>query len=445
MKKIIRYLILGFTLLIFMTACGAEENLGVPEKTVAEDPDAGTEETVEETEETAGEISGTVESVPEEKEPENAMECLKQAVNDFSEKLYNAYDGEKNLFFSPFSIESAVSLADLAAEGDTAEGIEKALEIKDFDGFKAGMKKFDSREQSESAYLKTANGLFIDKSLSLSSGYAEDFEKPAKEYFGGEFRQMDFKDVSSAREEINAWVKDATEDMIPDYRSSVDSDTVADILNAVYFYGEWEKKFAYNDTWKETFHGLSGDKDTDMMHMSKKEFRYFSAENGIKAVALPYAESSYEMDLIMYADPEKKDVSGIFKEVPAQDILDELDRAEKVKLINLIIPKFKLDLELDGLKEKLISFGMEKAFSNEADLSKLADNIKLTDICHRAVLEVDEEGSRAAAVTEVMVVLTALPPDDGPKEEFIADRPFVFFIRDRESGVILFTGRFSAP
>ncbi len=427
MKGNAKHLIPALFLVLSLTACGNVKAAGV---SAPGEKQASEEAEVEE------------KQVPEEKEPENAMENLRQAVNSFSTKLYNAYDGEGNLFFSPFSIESAVALSDLAAKGETAEGIDKALEIKDFDGFKAGMKQFISREQPETSYLKTANGLFIDKSLELSPDYSESFEKPAKEYFNGEFRQVDFKDVSSAGKEISAWVKDATEDMIPDYRSSVDSETVADILNAVYFYGEWERKFSHDDTWEDTFHGLESDKDMDMMHMNDKEFRYVPDRNGVKAVALPYAESSYEMDILMYADPGKKDVSGMLREVSPDDILNELDAAEPVKLRKLVIPKFKLDLELGGLKDRLISFGMEKAFSNDADFGSLAEKIKLTDVCHRAVLEVDEEGSRAAAVTEVVMGLTALPPE-GLSEEFIADRPFVFFIRDRESGIILFTGRFS--
>ncbi len=457
MKKRFLGMILVSILIISLAGCGTEvsnkaeaDNSAAPteEATVEPASEAVTEEPVSEaaTEEPVSEES-TEEPVSEEDgeyRESGDTEEMKQAINEFSRKLYNEYGNEDNLFFSPFSICSAIALSELAARGETAEGINKALSIKDFDAFKEGMRSFYRREQGKSAYFKTANGLFIDNKLKLSPDYEEKFAKPAGEYFDGDFRQVDFRDTDSVKKEISEWVKDATEEMIPDYQPGVDRNTVADILNAVYFYGEWQHSFSHNDTWEQSFHGKHKDSEIEMMHMDNVSLRYFSDRDALKAVALPYKDSKYEMDLIMYSDPEKKDMSAVFEDSSPSDILERLDNAEKTKLGSLVIPKFKQDLTLGGLKEALTKMGMGAAFSGEADFSNLSEDLIISDISHRAVVEVDEEGSRAAAVTEIMVGLASLPTDE-PKEEFIADRPFVYIIRDRESGVILFMGRFSTP
>ncbi len=451
-KKKLMSIFTAFIMLICLAGCGSVSNKPAEPAEAGENAEAGetvvAEETAEPEEENKVSEAASGENMTEVSEETSAaeegdMEDLRLAVNEFAGNLYNAYEGEGNLFFSPFSIESAVALTGLAAKGDTREGIEKALSIKDYDRFKTGMKKFDSREQSDSAYLKNANGLFISDSLKLSEDHEKEFDIPAKEYFDGEFRQVDFQKTESVKEDIASWVKEKTGDMIPDYEPIVSADTVADILNAVYFYGEWQKSFAHGDTWEQDFHGVREDRTVEMMHMEDRSFRYLSDEGGVKAVALPYKDSDFEMDIFMYADSESRDVSGIFRENSVDGLLNKLDSAEETELSELALPKFRMDLNLEGLKEKLISFGMERAFSDGADFSGLAGDIKISDIAHRAVIEVDEEGSRAAAVTEVMMELTSVPPEEEKKEEFIADRPFVFIIKDRESGVILFMGRFS--
>ena len=383
---------------------------------------------------------------PAEELPPEGTEFMKKSVNSFNWKLYKLCSGDGNLFFSPYGIVSALSLTDLAAAGDTKKEMEESLSIEDMEAFKKEMRYFLSREQGDTAYMKTANGLFIDKSLSLSPSYEKEFKEPAEEFFKGEFRSMDFKnDPAGANKEISAWVKDSTDDMIPDYQAGADSNTVADILNAVYFYGEWQEKFRSKDTSEGTFRGMKGDKETDMMRMRDESFRYVSEIKGVKAVALPYKGSSYEMDIMIAADPDEKDISALLKVDGPEDILEALDNADNTELRMLSIPRFKLDTKLAGLKDMLISMGMSSAFSDSADFSLLAEDIKISDVCHQAVAEVDEEGSRAAAVTEVIMELTSAAPDNGPEEEFIADKPFIFFIRDRESGVILFTGRMNDP
>ena len=457
-KTIMVMLIISLCTGVMLTGCGKGEEpvelkplspeepapAGIPEGEVtpaaAHEETSGGEAALQPVaEETPDDAEGT--DIGESADTDMTFDNIRASVEAFNLKLYNEYEGKGNLFYSPCSIVSALALTDLAARGETKEEMEKALNITDFESFKQEMKAFNERKQSEKAYLKTANGLFIDKNLKLSDSYKEDFEDPAKEYFKGEFRSVDFKDTETVKQEISRWVSDATEEMIPDYKTAADAETVADILNAVYFYGEWQRKFSGGDTRKDLFRTAEGDKEVDMMYMESEYFRYVSDADGVKAVALPYDDGSYEMDIFMYADPEKKETEGIFDIISGEDILSRLDNADETELSTLALPKFKMDLELEGLKEKLGSMGLERAFSGDADFSILADSLQISDICHRAVVEVDEEGSRAAAVTEVVMKLTSVMPMEEVKEDFIADKPFVFMIRDRESGVILFTGR----
>lgn len=450
MRKIRLFQILGALCIVtvLQTACGsagsgtAELPAGTEtaSEPVTEAP-AGTETALEAAEETASETETTAK--PDEEIPaEGDMEDVRPAVNEFAKKLFDSYGDEGNLFFSPFSIESAVALSGLAAKGETAEGINKALSIEDPESFRAGLGKYISREQTESAYFKNASAIYLSKSLKLSPNHENTFDVPAKKYFDGEFKQVDFTDTKAVKEDIKAWVGDKTGGMIADYEPGISGDTVADILNAVYFYGEWEKRFLAEDTYNQTFYGMDKESQVQMMHMEDEGFRYLPDYNGVKAVALPYRDSGYEMDILMNADRENRDVTGLLKDGSFDDIFNELDKAGETELGMLAIPRFKMDVSLEGLKERLITLGMDRAFSDGADFSGLAEDIKISDISHRAVVEVDEEGSRAAAVTELMMELTAMPPDE-PKEEFIADGPFVFFIRDRDSGMILFAGRFS--
>ncbi len=438
MKK--AFLILMVT--VAVTAClyGCSEKNAEPtvepvsEEPVSEEP-VSEEPSAEEDKEPTAEDHGGAEVAGE-------AGSLAESVNSFNRKLYESYGEEGNLFYSPFSIASALALTKLSAKGETEEEIRNVLSIEDEQAFLKEMQTLSEGERSEKAYFDSASALFIDSSLNLSPDYEKAFKEPAEEYFGGEFKTLDFRgDLSGAKKEIKDFVSDKTEGMISDYESSAGVDTVADILNAVYFYGEWEDKFDHSDTFKELFHGKAGDTDVEMMHKNRESFRYVSDMDGIKAVALPYSEGNYEMDVLVWADEEKEDYSALFKDGAEERVLKALDDAEKTELGTLAIPKFSMDLELDGLKEKLEGMGMKKAFTNEADFSLLAENLKITDISHRAKVEVDEEGSRAAAVTEIMMTLTSVMPEEKPQEDFIADRPFVFLIRDRRSGVILFTGR----
>lgn len=370
-------------------------------------------------------------------EAESMDDSIKNAVNSFNWKLYKAA-GEENIFYSAYSIESALAMTDLGADGETKSAMESVLGIEDLESFEQQYKLFRDKETSETAKLTTANSIWIDKSLTLADNAETDFLKPAEFYFGGELKTVDFKNgIDAVKSEITEWVNEKTENLIEGYESQADSDTVADILNAVYFYGEWQDKFSADNTFKEDFNGSSEKSSVDMMHLDDGYFRYLDDKDGVTGLAVPYSNSNFEMDIFMSSD-ESSDISKVFTGDNADGIFEALDSAEETE-VEFALPKFTMDLKFDGLKKALSDMGMEVAFSENADFSKIAENLMISDIAHQAKIEVDEEGSRAAAVTEeIMKVTSAMPME---KAEFKVNRPFLFVIRDKESGVIVFTGR----
>lgn len=441
MKRLIVVALLG-VMALSLWACGnskgkqGEETAGPVEE--ASDPATDNEQDIASESTESAETSESAEEDHGLSEASELDDSLKNAINSFNWKLYDKA-GKNNVFYSAYSIESALAMVDLGADGNTKADMEEMLGIEDLQSFSEQYKLFREQTKSESAKLTTANSIWIDKSYSLSDKADEAFIKPADFYYGGELKTVDFKnDSESVKVEIGDWVKENTEGLIPDYDSSVDKETVADILNAVYFYGEWQDKFAAEDTYPEEFNAAAGKKNVDMMHLNDSSFRYLEEKDGITAVALPYSGTDVEMDVLMSSDPDKK-LEDVFSSDKAEEILTSLDESE-VTSMELAVPKFSMDLRYENLTDALKELGIASAFGAEADFSKIADNLAISDISHRAKVEVDEEGSRAAAVTEVMMKTTAmLNPMD--KVSFKVDRPFVFVIRDKASGVILFTGR----
>ncbi len=366
---------------------------------------------------------------------------LRKSVNLVNWDLY-LYEGQKkNVFYSPFSIVSAMGLTDLAAKGETKEQIEKALHMDDSEAFRQEMMDYLAKnKESDTTYFRSANAIWLSNKLVLSDSSKTDFFEPATKYFDGFAGQLDFQgNLAKSKETIKDWVSDNTDGFINDYDSSATEDTFADIMNAVYFYGEWMNKFKAEDTVDGEFHGTNGDTTEKMMNLSGDRMSYLADKDGVTALAVPYSDGKLEMDIMMSAD-EGKTINDVFDPAKADEILEELNKAEEAKLGTFRLPKFSMDAKYNNLTDIFKSWGMDAAFSENADFTGLADKMYISDIAHQAKIEVDEEGSRAAAVTEAMLGITSIQmPED--EVDFIVDRPFVFVIRDKESGIILFTGR----
>ncbi len=379
-------------------------------------------------------------------------EALSKGVRELNRKLFAALteqNGEENLFYSPFSMESALSAILAGAEGETAQQMKEVLSVDDPEVFLSSYRSFREGLPEDGVKLTTADSLWLDKTfLKNNGGVRQEYADKLEYYMNAEVRETDFKEkTKSALKDISEWVDDKTEGMIPDYSPVADENTVLDLINTIYFFGEWEHKFAAEDTFNHEFRGLKTVADVPTMHQDNVFLKYAESEN-FRAVELPYQGGTAAMDLILPVEeaPEdssalspKTDWTKLFSE--EETVLSDLVSAEEVKISELALPKFTEDKSLDGLKETLEGLGIRDAFLPEkADLSGIAEQLYLTDIAHRAKIEVDEEGSRAAAVTEITAALTAMPVQEENRIEFICDRPFCFIIRESRTNTVLFTG-----
>ncbi len=379
-------------------------------------------------------------------------EALSKGVRELNRKLFTALteqNGEENLFYSPFSMESALSAILAGAEGETAQQMKEVLSVEDPEVFLSSYRSFREGLPEDGVKLTTGDSLWIDKTfLNNNGGIRQDYADRLEDYMNAEVRETDFKNqTQSALKDISEWVNDKTEGMIPDYSPVADGDTVLDLINTIYFFGEWENKFAAEDTFNQEFRGLKTVTDVPTMHQDNVFLKYAESEN-FRAVELLYQGGTAVMDLILPVEEVPEDLSAPSPKTDwaklfsgEETVLSDLVSAEEVKISELALPKFTEDRSLDGLKEILEGLGIKDAFLPEkADLSGIAEQLYLTDIAHRAKIEVDEEGSRAAAVTEIPSALTAMPVMEEDRIEFICDRPFCFIIRESRTNTVLFTG-----
>ena len=367
-------------------------------------------------------------------------EALSNSVATLNNALFDKAVSGKNVFYSPYSILGCLLLADAGAAGNTKAQMEQVLGITDLPEVLTEYNSYRTQNPPESAKLTTANALWINTAVLGDGEVRPAYLSTVKSYLGATVRSEAFS--SKPPEEISKWVKQNTGGLISDYKPIVQEDAAMDLLNAVYFDGKWDIPFPHEGTARQTFTNLDGSTvKTSLMTQSGKQFRLYE-KDGLRGLELPYKDSSVVMDLILTADEKDRDTAKAWKTITASDrtaFLQGIDRADRRNINVLTLPKFENDLSLDGLKDMLVELGMSDLFSARADLSGISDHsLCASDIAHRAKIQVDEEGSRAAAVTEMMLSETALLISEWT--EFRCDRPFVYLIRDKDSGVVLFTG-----
>lgn len=386
-------------------------------------------------------------------------ETLFQGVNGF------AYDMARNLtvtgenyFFSPYSLCEALSILDNAAEGETKRQIEDLLRIPDLMEWNMQMGLYRQEKQSKEAMLTSVNSLWVDQQYELCEDVYEKYLPTVEEYYLVQAYQADFKDnAEQTTEQINRWISENTGGMIKSFNDQVDQDTVLSLINAVYFYGEWSYPFEANDTAPQTFHGTKEESTVSMMHQGGIWLSYYE-KDGLCGLSLPYGEGSIVMNIVMPKQEEqgapesesqktedRQEVSAVelFWRGNNEDrnaFLTSLMAADTVRIQRLRMPKFQADYMVDELIGLLEGMGLVNAFDSVKAEFPGIGNVYVSNAAHKAKLEVDELGSRAAAVTEFAVAGTAEDIEDD-YVEFVVDRPFLFTIQDKQTGMILFMGQ----
>ena len=433
MKKRMYALLLVFCMFVGITGCGKPQSeapsgqQGHPDVPQTGNGDAG--------------VGSTVSYDDEE------MELLRNGVNIFAYNLYERLDGEENVFFSPYSLCSALSLLNLGAGTETKEELEILLGITDVAAWNNAMRAYLETQWQDDTFVLTANSIWMREGKEWAEGIEADFLNPAKDFYKSELYEADFLgDPEGTLERINRWANDNTEGMIPEVLRVLPPSAAMILMNAVYFEGKWEKPFMEEDTYKKIFAGTAGEREVEMMCQYGEYYAYVEADAiagcGIRGIALPYQDSPLVMKIFL---PDGRgDIASLFGALSIEEkeaLLNSLDSADKKEIARLEIPKFTMEQEIRGLNAILQKMGMKTAFDEEsADFDKIAADLYISEVLHKAKIEVDEQGTKAAAVTTIITNDTAARIEEEPIV-FVADQPFVYVIQDTRTGMILFMGR----
>lgn len=379
--------------------------------------------------------------------PKAESKALAQGNNDFALDLYGQLCRESgNQFFSPLSISTALAMTSAGAANQTLEEMVKTLHLpQDQEALHNGYASW--LESLRSAGSRNKEELAIANSLWGQSGYPflPQFLQTTQAHYGAGLIDVNFKDPEAARLKINRWVEEQTKDKIKElFRKDVlRDDTRLVLVNAIYFKGGWMRPFIKGATRDGDFH-LNGGKtiQVPMMHQTNR-FAYGEGD-GWQVIELPYSGRTTSMVVLL---PKSADAMAEFEKNLKPEAIAKMLSSMEQQQVALTLPKFKATGEFE-LKEPLRALGMKQAFSDRsADFSRMCSGepLKIDKVIHKAFVDVNEEGTEAAAATGVVMAPRGMAPRPQQPKVFHADRPFVFMIRDTATGGILFLGRLSDP
>ncbi len=372
------------------------------------------------------------------------------ANNQFAFDLYAKYKSkEGNIFFSPYSISTALAMAYEGARGKTQEEIQAVFHFPIDDNVRrnAFTEIYNEINKKDKDYiLSTANALWAEKDYQFLPEYFNLIDK----YYGGKVTNLDFiREPEPSRLTINNWVEERTNKRIKDLIPSgvINGLTRLILTNAIYFKGKWFKQFDPKLTKEEDFKVTpERSAKVQMMHLAKiEELGYFENDQ-IQILELPYKGRDLSMLILL---PKSGDLKTLEESLTTEK-LSEWRKGLHEREVKVYIPKFKFETEYFMAKD-LAEMGMPTAFTlgidfgEEADFSGMTGNKRLNidQVIHQAFVEVNEEGTEAAAATAVIMQECVSIPEE-PKI-FKADHPFIFIIEQKKTGNILFLGRVNEP
>lgn len=368
--------------------------------------------------------------------------------NQFAFGLYKEIKGNSNgnLFYSPFSISTAMAMVYAGARNETALQISNTLKFSVDEKFHSDYKQLLTNLDEGakgSIQLNIANCLWAHKDFKFLDSY---FDLALTNY-NSELKNVDFIDPTErekTRREINSWVEQKTNEKIQDILTpgTLTDRTRLVLVNAIYFYGDWAYPFEKLATSSKEFILINGSKWNIPFMNQQSRYRYFEDDH-IKAIEIPYKDDKACMMIILpHATDGITKLDQSFNEKYFRKISDGFTFEQ----VQLSLPKFETTYEI-SLGKTLSDMGMPLAFSDlGADFSGMTGSrdLCISDVIHKAFIKVDEKGTEAAAATAVVVRYTlAGPPSD--IKIFNADHPFIFCIKDNTTGSILFMGRMMKP
>jgi serpin B len=377
------------------------------------------------------------------------LAALVDGNSAFAFDLYQALcNTDGNLFYSPYSISLALAMTYAGARGDTEKQMADTLHFlisqsqlhpvfNSLDLELASRGQGAKGKDDESFRLHIVNAIWGQKDFKFLS----EFLDLLAENYGTGLRILDFmKEPEQSRITINRWVSDQTEERIKDLipQGAIDELTQLVLTNAIYFNAAWQYPFSEDATSNGDFHLLNGDKITVPMMRQTESFGYAEGD-GYRVVELPYDGRELSMVILLPEEGRFDSFEALLSSQQVNTIIQKIEYRQ----IALSMPKFEYDSSL-GLKKALSTLSMGVAFTPDADFSGMNGkrDLFVHDVLHKAFVSVDEAGTEAAAATAVIVGVTSIPAE--PIQVKI-DRPFIFLIRDIETGTILFVGRVVNP
>jgi serpin B len=351
-------------------------------------------------------------------------------------------DASKNLFISPISVSTALAMAYNGAAGETQRAMAEALRLQGLELPKVN--------QAYLALLNSLGGLNPEVEVSIANSiwgrkgilWNEGFLARNRTYYRAEVTSLDFD--PAARDSINNWVSDKTKGKIKGVVDDIKQSDVMFLINAIYFNGTWLSPFDKKLTTDHTFHLAGGAEKLHPMMSQHGRFMYLKGD-GFQAVKLPYKKPQVGMHVFL--PDEGSSLEQFLKSVNGESWQSWMSRFSQAEG-DVVLPRFKLEYKAE-LSSALTALGMGVAFTDQADLSGMVEpqtvlpgGLYIDSVLHKAVVDVNEEGTEAAAVTSVVVGVTSMPAFTF---HFVADRPFFFAICDEGTGTILFMGAVFDP
>ncbi|XP_029331292.1 neuroserpin isoform X2 [Mus caroli] len=373
-----------------------------------------------------------------------------ETITEWSVNMYNHLRGtgeDENILFSPLSIALAMGMMELGAQGSTRKEIRHSMGYEGLKGeefsFLRDFSNMASAEENQYV-MKIANSLFVQNGFHVN----EEFLQMLKMYFNAEVNHVDFSQNVAVANSINKWVENYTNSLLKDLVSPEDFDAVTNLalINAVYFKGNWKSQFRPENT--RTFSFTKDDESEVQIPMmyQQGEFYYGEFSDGSNEAGGIYQvlEIPYEGDEIsmMLALSRQEVPLATLEPLLKAQLIEEWANSVKKQKVEVYLPRFTVEQEID-LKDILKALGVTEIFIKDANLTAMSDKkeLFLSKAVHKSCIEVNEEGSEAAAASGMIAIsrMAVLYP------QVIVDHPFLYLIRNRKSGIILFMGRVMNP
>lgn len=347
---------------------------------------------------------------------------------------------EENAFSSPLSVHIALGMCAAGATDETQEELSEFLLIPAPEQAQVYSKIVASFSDEKSCELKVANALWCRQEVE----FKEKFIQETKEVFQATCTNLDYSNKATAAGTINQWCSDNTNEKITNIidPDALNTDTILVLTNAIYFKGKWQNQFDKKNTKPKNFHTPSGDKDVSTMYLRGENLSYLETE-AYQALDLPYEGDNLSMLIVL---PKEDSTEGLDNDLE-RVYVEACENLRNKAKVNVYLPKFKMETEykLGQILKKEIPL----SFSDNAQFNGITvhpkDRCKISEVIHKAFVACDEEGTEAAAVTAVLAVRCASFSPKVPPIEFVADHPFLFFIRNSKTNDILFCGRVANP